>query len=100
MGRRIYLEANTLVQVFASWHYIVLGEMQQSSGEVVYLSEPVATYPQVATGSRAGSFTLAYKKVGETSWNERPVTRRVIYPQERVVDIVTWKDGLWSSTPK
>ena len=37
---------------------------------------------------------MAYKKVGETSWNERPVTRRVIYPQERVVDIVTWKDGL------
>tara|TARA_R100000742_G_C4273384_1_gene92918 strand:- start:61 stop:969 length:909 start_codon:yes stop_codon:yes gene_type:complete len=95
MGRRVYLEANTLVQLFASWQYIVMSEMEQADpeGASSYLSQPVATYPQVATGSRAGSFTLAYKKVGDTSWTERPVTRRVIYPQEKVIDIVNWKDG-------
>ncbi len=92
MTRRVFVEPESLVQLFANWSYIVLVGMRRVGDVVVYpdppgprtgfQSEPQVRYPDVDGGSRAGSFVLAYRKVGAVSWTELGVSRRTIYPQE------------------
>ena len=103
MARRLYVRNQgfvTQVQLFASWHFIVLGEMEQS---VVInendLSVPVADYPGEGGGSTFGSFVLAYRKAGDADWSLLEVTRRQIYPQEKQIDYQgsqTWAGGTGS----
>jgi len=83
MTRRVYIEKDSLVQLFASWSYIVLVGMRMVEGQIRQ-SEPQVRYPQFdgSGGARAGSFVLAYRSASAVSWTELPVSRRTIYPQE------------------
>ena len=84
MSRRVYIERNSLVNLFASWNYIVLGAMDAVDPLVADTrGTPKALYPQgAAVGSRAGSFVLAYRKSSADDWTIVPSSRRNIYPQE------------------
>jgi hypothetical protein len=84
MSRRVYIERNSIVNMFASWSYIVLGEMEPIDPSTADTrGTPTAVYPQgAAVGSRAGSFVLAYRRADGVEWNLLPNTRRNIYPQE------------------
>ena len=91
MARRVWVglhDSNfpdTFVQLFASWHYIVLGEMEQG-GEGSAFATPKNEYPNPSDGAVFGRFVLAYRQVGEVAWIVLPSTRRVVYPQEAAID--------------
>lgn len=100
MARRVYVRNQgfqTQIQLFASWHYIALGEMEQSvEVNETDLSVPVADYPSESGGSTFGSFVLAYRKVGAAVWTPLEVTRRQVYPQEKQIDYAgsqAWTGG-------
>ena len=88
-----------MLQLFASWNAIVLGAMQNAEDDAVppatppatptsnTLAKPVVHYPFVGSGSRAGSFVMAYKRVDDPDWTLLPVTRRNLYPQELVINL-------------
>jgi len=88
MSRRIYVERNSVINLFATWSYIVLGAMDPVDVlQPDTRGTPRALYPQGAgAGSRAGSFVLAYRKSDAVEWELRPSTRRNIYPQEARID--------------
>lgn len=92
MARRVHVreQFGTIVQLFASWQFIVMGEMA-NPGDVGGLSFPVAHYPRTSSegngGSTFGSFILAYRMAGEPDWTLLEVTRRQIYAQEKVIDL-------------